>query len=79
LKTPEHVEVQFELAGSGSRMAAGLLDILFLVLALLVVVIGGGAIRRHAGFRQRGPELLSAVMILLSFCFVWGYFSCSRR
>jgi len=26
VETPEHVDVRFELAGVGSRMAAGLLD-----------------------------------------------------
>jgi len=75
VETPEHVEVQFELAGVGSRMAAGLLDILFLVLALLVVVIGGGAIGDTLASGSVARSWLSAVMILLSFCFVWGYFT----
>jgi len=56
VETPEHVDVQFELAGVGSRMAAGLLDVLFLVLSLLVVVIGGGRSATR-WLRQRGPEL----------------------
>src|SRR5258705_5612186 len=75
VETPEHVEVHFELAGVGSRMAAGLLDILFLVLALLVVVIGGGAIGDTLASDSVARSWLSAVMILLSFCFVWGYFT----
>src|SRR5258705_12234237 len=75
VETPEHVEVQFELAGVGSRMAAGLLDILFLVLALLVVVIGGGAIGDTLASGSVARSWLSALMILLSFCFVWGYFT----
>ena len=75
VETPEHVEVQFELAGVGSRMAAGLLDILFLVLALLVVVIGGGAIGDTLAAGSEARSWLSALMILLSFCFVWGYFT----
>src|SRR5882762_8192201 len=75
VETPEHVEVQFELAGVGSRMAAGLLDVLFLVLALLVVVIGGGAIGDTLASGSVARSWLSAVMILLSFCFVWGYFT----
>src|SRR5258705_2633596 len=75
VEAPEHVEVQFELAGVGSRMAAGLLDILFLVLALLVVVIGGGAIGDTLASGSVARSWLSAVMILLSFCFVWGYFT----
>ena len=75
VETPEHVDVQFELAGVGSRMAAGLLDVLFLVLALLVVVIGGGAIGDTLASGSVARSWLSAVMILLSFCFVWGYFT----
>src|SRR5258705_9939943 len=75
VETPEHVEVQFELAGVGSRMAAGLLDVLFLVLALLVVVIGGGAIGDTLAARSVARSWLSAGMILLSFFFLWGYFT----
>ena len=44
VETPEHVEVRFELAGVGSRMAAGLLDLLFLFLGLMVLWVGGGVI-----------------------------------
>src|SRR5213596_348052 len=75
VETPEHVDVQFELAGVGSRMAAGLLDLLFLVLALLVLVIGGGAISDTLASGSMARSWLSAVMILLTFCFVWGYFT----
>ncbi len=75
VETPEHVDVQFELAGVGSRMAAGLLDLLFLVLALLVLVIGGGAIGDTLAPGSMARSWLSAVMILLTFCFVWGYFT----
>jgi uncharacterized RDD family membrane protein YckC len=44
IETPEHVDVQFELAGVGSRLAAGLFDLLLLFLGLLALWIGGGAI-----------------------------------
>jgi len=44
IETPEHVDVQFELAGVGSRLAAGLLDLLLLFLGLLALWIGGGTI-----------------------------------
>ena len=75
VETPEHVDVQFELAGVGSRMAAGLLDLLFLILALLVLGIGGGAIGDTLASGSMARSWLSAVMILLTFCFVWGYFT----
>src|SRR5258707_5616681 len=73
VETPEHVDVQFELAGVGSRMAAGLLDVLFLVLAVLVVVIGGGGIRDTLASRSEGRSWASAGVIVLSLCVVWGY------
>src|SRR2546427_622516 len=44
VETPEHVDVRFELAGVGSRVAAGLLDLLLLSLGLMLLWVGGGAI-----------------------------------
>ena len=76
VETPEHVDVHFELAGVGSRMAAGLLDLLFLFLGILLLVIGWSAIGGFAA--GRGGDLqgwLAALMILLLFSFVWGYFT----
>jgi uncharacterized membrane protein SpoIIM required for sporulation/uncharacterized RDD family membrane protein YckC len=76
VETPEHVDVHFELAGVGSRMAAGLLDLLFLFLGVLLILTGWGGL---GGFSSgRGADLqgwLTAVMILLLFSFVWGYFT----
>src|SRR6266478_1827688 len=76
VETPEHVDVQFELAGVGSRVAAGLLDLLFQGLALIALWIGGGALVGGL-FSPRGmaQSWFSAVMILLTFCVLWGYFT----
>jgi uncharacterized membrane protein SpoIIM required for sporulation/uncharacterized RDD family membrane protein YckC len=76
VETPEHVDVQFELAGVGSRMAAGLLDLLLLWLGLMVLWIGGGAIVGTV-FSSDGMTRgwVTAGMILLAFCLVWGYFA----
>jgi len=76
IETPEHVDVQFELAGVGSRLAAGLLDLVLLVLGLLALYIGGGGILGSL-FTTPGVarSWLSAAMIILAFCFVWGYFT----
>src|SRR6266566_1737696 len=76
VETPEHVDVQFELAGVGSRVAAGLLDLMLLLLGLFALLVGGNAL--VAGlFSPRGmaQSWLTAVMILLTFCFLWGYFT----
>jgi uncharacterized membrane protein SpoIIM required for sporulation/uncharacterized RDD family membrane protein YckC len=76
IETPEHVDVQFELAGVGSRLAAGLLDLLLLFLGLLALWIGGGTV---IGSMSSTPGMarswLSAGMIILTFCFLWGYFT----
>jgi uncharacterized membrane protein SpoIIM required for sporulation/uncharacterized RDD family membrane protein YckC len=76
IETPEHVDVQFELAGVGSRLAAGLFDLVLLILGLLTLWIGGGAI---AGSLFDAPGMarswVSAVLIILTFCFIWGYFT----
>src|SRR2546427_565748 len=76
VETPEHVDVQFELAGVGSRLAAGLLELLLLCLGLLVLWRGGGAIV-GAVFSSGGTTQgwLTAAMIILAFCLVWGYFT----
>src|SRR5437899_814045 len=76
IETPEHVDVQFELAGVGSRLAAGLLDLVLLILGLLALWIGGGTV---LGSLLTAPGMarswLSAAMIILTFCFTWGYFT----
>src|SRR6266496_364407 len=76
VETPEHVDVQFELAGVGSRVAAGMLDLMLLMLGFFALLVGGNAL--VAGlFSPRGmaQSWLTAVMILLTFCFLWGYFT----
>jgi uncharacterized membrane protein SpoIIM required for sporulation/uncharacterized RDD family membrane protein YckC len=79
VETPEHVDVHFELAGIGSRMAAAILDTIIVWLSLLALmliytwivsdVVGGvGAGRVARGW-------LSAILILLIFMLLWGYFA----
>ncbi len=76
VETPEHVDVQFELAGVGSRLAAGLLDLLLLATGLFALWIGVGAIVGSlVSSRGMARSWLSAAMILLTFCFLWGYFT----
>src|SRR5881628_3247153 len=76
VETPEHVDVRFELAGVGSRVAAGLLDLLLLWLALLLLWVGGATIASDVTSPHgvaRG--WVTAALILLTFCLVWGYFT----
>src|SRR5256714_14319656 len=76
VEAPEHVDVRFELAGVGSRIAAALLDLTLQVfgiigLWMLGAALGGGVFTAHGMARS----WVSAVMILLTFCFAWGYFT----
>lgn len=74
VETPEHVDVRFELAGVGSRMAAGLLDLLLMWLGAFVLLFAFGWANRAAGMGvARG--WVTAVMILAAFLLVWGYFT----
>src|SRR5262249_14895676 len=73
VETPEHVDVRFELAGVGSRVAAGLLDFVLLVLALLLLRIGGDAIVGVTSGPAQG--WVDAGRILLAFCIGWGYYT----
>src|SRR2546428_3246378 len=76
VEAPEDVDIQFELAGVGSRLAAGLLDLLLLSIGLFALWIGGGAIVGGlVSSRGMARSWLSAAMILLTFCFLWGYFT----
>jgi len=72
VETPEHVEVRLELAGVGSRMAAAVLDTILLILALLVVILVGSSANDIGG---AAGGWFTAVMVLLLFALVWGYFA----
>ena len=76
VETPEHVDVRFELAGVGSRVAAGLLDLLLLWLGLLLLWLGGTTIASDIT-RPHGMARgwVTAALILLTFSLVWGYFT----
>jgi uncharacterized membrane protein SpoIIM required for sporulation/uncharacterized RDD family membrane protein YckC len=71
VETPEHVDVQFELAGVGSRVAAAMLDMFILMLALIGLSILSGWLDVDIGL-LRGWA--TAAMVLLFFLLFWGYF-----
>src|SRR5216110_994349 len=75
VETPEHVDVQFELAGVGSRVAAGLLDLLLQTVGMLVVSIIGGIAAGDLFSRGVAGGWFGAVLILVMFCLFWGYFT----
>src|SRR5262245_5726385 len=76
VETPEHVDVQFELAGAGSRLAAGLLDLVLLTLGVTALFVRGGALVGGVSSpRGMASSWFAAVMILLTFGCLWGYFT----
>src|SRR5215510_10122974 len=72
VETPEHVDVHFELAGVGSRMAAALLDVFLLGVSLIALLI----IYAWLDFLRGLPGgWATALMILVVFLLFWGYFT----
>src|SRR5262245_12543862 len=75
--TPDHIELDFELAGIGSRLLALIVDalliialIVFLLIAAVVLGLGSMAATRSAA---TGSWAL-AVAVLFYFVVMWGYF-----
>jgi uncharacterized membrane protein SpoIIM required for sporulation/uncharacterized RDD family membrane protein YckC len=71
VETPEHVALDYEIAGIGSRAAAALLDQLIVV--ALVVAIGLVFIVTRIGATLFGP-LAGALMLGAAFALWYGYF-----
>jgi uncharacterized RDD family membrane protein YckC len=84
VRTPEHVELQFLLAGAGNRFLAVLVDLLIQGLLLLGIFVTLGvafwAARRALGeategaFDRAGLWILGGIILLL-FLAQWGYFT----
>lgn len=75
--TPEQVRVSYTLAGVGTRFAAILLDTclqLAVLLALWLGVFGLGWSLDFRDLAQRLSAWLLALLGLLSFAVLWGYF-----
>lgn len=84
ISTPDHVSLEFELAGPGSRFSAYVID--FILSALLIVVIvfifffTGGlfALRSLITSSQSnaswGVSWISAILVLIIFLINWGYY-----
>jgi uncharacterized membrane protein SpoIIM required for sporulation/uncharacterized RDD family membrane protein YckC len=75
VETPEHVDVRFELAGVGSRMAAALLDLLLVWLGLIVLAFVYSTVGGSGVWGSAARGWLGAFLILLVFVLFWGYFT----
>ena len=80
LSTPEHAALEFELAGLGSRFMAHVIDLLLIVLVLLgfwlFLLLGPVSllVRDALGASESFGSYGIALMILVSFVVIWGYF-----
>jgi uncharacterized membrane protein SpoIIM required for sporulation/uncharacterized RDD family membrane protein YckC len=72
IETPEHVVLEFELAGLGSRAAATVVDLAIIATLYLLIAIFLG-ITRVAGAVLSG--WITALAIALGFLLTWGYFA----
>src|SRR4029077_2814991 len=72
IETPEHVVLEIELAGPGSRIAAALCDAAILVALLLFLFIGSSAL--SAREQSRWGTLVGVLVALAVFLIIWGYF-----
>lgn len=82
IDTPEQVELEYSVAGIGSRFVAALLDMLiiggFLLLEFLVLVmIGAAAATSPASSRlgETSGKWFVAFVIFINFAIFWGYFA----
>lgn len=74
--TPEHVTIEYPLAGLGSRFAALLLDSIFVVLLLVAVPLLLAAVFVWALNLNVAvpPALFVALLVIWIFVVLWGYF-----
>jgi uncharacterized RDD family membrane protein YckC len=77
IETPEQVELEFHIAGIGSRFMAFAIDSLYQLLAylvlLLIMAFAGSTIGSILG--KLGENWAIAIVIILGFCLYWGYFA----
>ncbi|MFL5734523.1 MAG: RDD family protein [Chloroflexia bacterium] len=82
ISTPEQVAFHYEMAGIGSRFMASLLDHLIIALLLFLLYCSTFSLLPVAGLggalgsdeASAGTYLLVAVLILVTFAVIWGYF-----
>ncbi|MGA8938910.1 MAG: RDD family protein [Acidobacteriaceae bacterium] len=82
IDTPEQVELEYSVAGVGSRFVAVLLDSLILVaifllefLALLMIAAAGTATPATGKLADTAEKWFIALVIFFNFCIIWGYFA----
>ncbi len=83
ISTPDHVSLEFELAGPGSRFSAYAIDFLFNILLIVVIVLAvyaSGAVftlRQILGAAKGSgwsASWILALLVLVIFLINWGYY-----
>src|SRR5256714_11902536 len=76
IETPEHLVLELELAGLGSRMAATVCDAGLLTLAFVLLGVGIQLLPTPTGGDAEGPwsTLAAIVLIPTGVLLFWGYF-----
>jgi uncharacterized membrane protein SpoIIM required for sporulation/uncharacterized RDD family membrane protein YckC len=76
--TPDHVELDFVLAGIGSRLIALIIDQILLylgILAIVLLMIFAGALSMASGVSEEWSGTLAVtVVVFVMFFLNWGYF-----
>lgn len=74
--TPDHIELDFETAGLGSRLMAALIDVL-VIFGIFLVLLIGGILAGITGFGIGGQQpsvVVLAFLLMFLYAVVWGYF-----
>lgn len=76
IETPELVVLTYTIAGVGSRVAAALIDYAICLLAYAAILIGVASLgaRGLFGNQSRGAAWGAAILYLLLFGILWGYY-----
>lgn len=79
IETPELVVLSYTLAGIGSRVYAGLIDLLICVVLMVAIIVGVLVIAARTGMASADVETPTtawalAVLSLMQFVILWGYY-----
>lgn len=74
IDTPENVQVDFELAGIGTRFIATLIDTLWLTGVRVLIGMMGAAIFFAADLSEETGIIIASIALLVFFIIGWGYY-----
>jgi uncharacterized RDD family membrane protein YckC len=76
IETPEQIELEFPVAGLGSRGMALLVDSLIQAIVVITVLVVSSVISPDLGrYWVTAGKWMEALIIFLLFCLYWGYFA----